>query len=107
VRGEAWGDRERDRRGNCTFQLAQDAVHSAGAATARHGDVELVGVFRHGCWLLLDQRWMDAGLRMAVSMTTILALESRGNGLGEQMRWRRWINESLDGERRGEGETEV
>jgi hypothetical protein len=48
-RGER--DEGREERGETpTFELAEHAVHGAGAATAGHGDIEFVGVCVRHDW---------------------------------------------------------
>lgn len=57
------GVQERVRKEKRAFQFAKNSIHSARAAAAGHRDVEFVGVFRHGRWLLVNDD--QGGLRMA------------------------------------------
>jgi hypothetical protein len=50
----AEGQREIGERGRHTVQFAQNSVHSAGAASARHADIELVCVVCHLSYLSIS-----------------------------------------------------
>jgi hypothetical protein len=55
-------ERERGRREGHTVKLPKDSVHGAGAATAGHADVELVGVVCHLCFFLYLSDWSSCGV---------------------------------------------